>query len=299
MATSWDGVLVRFGEVGIKSAPVRRRMVETLRRNLVHRMVADGVEGDAKAAGARLWMLGPDPEALARCARRTFGVVSVSLARRATAELDAMAQAACDLAATAPPWQSFAVRASREGVHPFSSQDVGVFVGDRVSLAAQARGEPGRVDLGAPDLQIFVEVRGPGSYLYREKLPGPGGLPMGSQGEVVALLSDAPSAVAAWLTMRRGARVLPAHAGAAPVAAEVAALTRWGLPPMVPLPGGTKMDILAAAAHLARERGALAVVTGDGLSSSLLPAPGLALLRPVCGLPPGEVAAFRRRLMEA
>ena len=74
----WSGALVRFGEIGIKSAPVRRAMVERLRQNLLDGLVRSGVEGDVRAMGSRLWMVGPDVDALAGVACRTFGVVSVS-----------------------------------------------------------------------------------------------------------------------------------------------------------------------------------------------------------------------------
>ncbi|HLF16418.1 MAG TPA: hypothetical protein VI796_03175, partial [Candidatus Thermoplasmatota archaeon] len=48
---TWDGVLVRFGELGIKSAPVRRRMLERLRANLLDAMEREGVEGDVRKVG--------------------------------------------------------------------------------------------------------------------------------------------------------------------------------------------------------------------------------------------------------
>jgi len=73
-----QGVLVRFGEIGIKSAPVRRSMLERLRQNLLESMLRAGVEGDVRTVGSRLWMAGPVPDALARAACRTFGVVSAS-----------------------------------------------------------------------------------------------------------------------------------------------------------------------------------------------------------------------------
>ena len=58
-AMPWEGVIVRFGEMGIKSAPVRNAMLERLRANLVDGIMRHGVEGDVQRRGARLGRGGP------------------------------------------------------------------------------------------------------------------------------------------------------------------------------------------------------------------------------------------------
>jgi thiamine biosynthesis protein ThiI len=297
---SWDGVLVRFGEIGIKSAPVRRAMLERLRQNVLAAMEREGVEGDVQRMGSRLWMAGPDPAGLAQLATRVFGVVSVSPARRVPATMDAMKVAAAALALEYP-WTRFAIRARREGTHPFGSQDVNVQVGSAVFKAAQAAGRVPTVDLTDPEFALDIDVRQGVCYLFTEHHAGPGGIPLGTQGRVLALLSDPPSFVAAWLMMRRGCEVVPLHAGTSgslPVDA-VECLSRWGLPTEVevlPLCSGTvsKPVLLEAAAHVARERHATALVTGETLDSTLHAA-SLPILRPVCGLDPTEYATWKRR----
>ena len=64
------------------------------------------------------------------------------------------------------------------------------------------------MDLHHPDLVVYVEVRDRRAYVFSEYLDGPGGLPMGSQGKVVALIRDERDALAAWMMMKRGCRVL-------------------------------------------------------------------------------------------
>lgn len=49
------------------------------------------------------------------------------------------------------------------------------------------------------------------TYLYHERVPGPGGLPMGTQGRMVVLLDSADAAAAAYLMMRRGAAMHPIY----------------------------------------------------------------------------------------
>ncbi len=73
------------------------------------------------------------------------------------------------------------------------------------------------VDLGTPDVVVRVEVVQGAGYVSARRLPGPGGLPVGTSGRVVALLSagiDSP--VAAARVMRRGAVVIGVHFSGAP-----------------------------------------------------------------------------------
>jgi adenylyl- and sulfurtransferase ThiI len=295
-----DGVLVRFGEIGIKSAPVRRQMVERLRQNLLDGLLRDGVEGDVRALGSRLWMVGPDAAALGDVACRTFGVVSASPCRVVRADLAAIGEVAAQMA-LARDWATFAIRATREGTHPFSSQDVQVSAGSAVWKAAQAAGRTPKVALGHPDLEVHVDIRQDKAYLFTDRREGPGGIPVATQGKVVMCLSDADSLVAAWLLMRRGCRVLPVHVGRLDGLdpAAVAALRRWGLSDAVVVfqSAGkvSKATVLQAAGRLALESGAPAVATGDTLHSAL-GTPRLPVLRPLCGLLPAERDRWAARI---
>ncbi|HLF16636.1 MAG TPA: THUMP domain-containing protein, partial [Candidatus Thermoplasmatota archaeon] len=237
-------------------------------------------------------------------AQRAFGVVSVSPARLVPADLAGLCREAVVLALSRP-WASFAIRPTREGTHPFTSHDVAVEAGQAVLDAARKAGRAARVDLDRPDLELGVDVRGERAYLFLERLPGSGGLPVGSQGTALCLLSDEASFVAAWLMMRRGCAVVTLHAGdtgSVPVEA-VEALGRWGLPrdiEVLPVCTGTvtKANLLEAAARVAAERGAIALVTGETLDAMPLavPAAPMPVLRPVCGLDPEEYARLRNRI---
>src|SRR5207247_644709 len=69
-----------------------------------------------------------------------------------------------------------------------------------------------RVDLREPELEIHVEVMPSETFVYVDRLPGPGGLPVGASGTVAALLSGGiDSPVAAWRMMKRGCRVVFVH----------------------------------------------------------------------------------------
>jgi thiamine biosynthesis protein ThiI len=62
------------------------------------------------------------------------------------------------------------------------------------------------VNLSRPDVTFYVEVRDRKAYIFSEYLSGPGGLPMGSQGKVVAVVREERDALAAWMLMKRGCR---------------------------------------------------------------------------------------------
>ncbi len=298
----WDGVIVRFGEIGIKSAPVRSAMLERLRANLLDGLVRHGVEGDVARRGARLWMAGPNVDGLVRVATHTFGVVSASPCLVVPARLADVCAGAAELALRSP-WTRFAIRARRDGTHPFSSQDVQVQAGSAVFKAAEAAGRKPKVDLTTPEFELFIDIRQDKAYLFTGELAGPGGIPEGSQGKIVVLLADEASCVAAWLLMRRGCRVFPVHAGdtgSVPVDA-VAALAAWGMSKEVdvlPVCSGTvsKRVLLETACRIAHNVGADAIATGETLTSDLLVGLPMPILRPVCGLDAAEYDAARRQL---
>jgi thiamine biosynthesis protein ThiI len=101
--------------------------------------------------------------------------------------------------------KSFGIRARRTGTHDYSSKNIGEVVGGAIE---KATGAP--VRLSKPDVPLFIEVRASNAYLYTEVVPGVGGLPMGTQGKVIALVSGGiDSPVAAWLMMKRGCTIVP------------------------------------------------------------------------------------------
>ncbi len=69
-----------------------------------------------------------------------------------------------------------------------------------------------RVDVHTPDIMLWVEIRHEGAFVYSEKIPGPGGLPVGTTGRGIALLSGGiDSPIAVWLAMKRGIEVNALH----------------------------------------------------------------------------------------
>ena len=159
-----------------------------------------------------------DPAALPRAAEslsKTFGLSSFSPARELVAPtIERLCSAATELASESS-FESFRVRARRgSSSFPHSSQDVNVAVGQALKDATGKR-----VDLSNADWTCHIELVGNRAYLYNEKIPAPGGLPVATSGRVLSLLSGGiDSPVAAWRMARRGAQVDFVHFSGQPFA---------------------------------------------------------------------------------
>lgn len=194
--------MVRYGEIFLKSETVKRRYISIMTKNIDLALEGEGLAHNIEAYRGRIMIRGDEPRRIAAAAAKTFGVVSASVCTVTTADIEGLAGTAVEHAERhLRPGMSFAVRARRSGVEGFSSQELAAAVGsailDRIPEA--------RVDLSTPDYEVFVEAREYGGLVYDELIAGPGGLPYGTQGEVMALLSEGiDSPVASWLMMRRG-----------------------------------------------------------------------------------------------
>ncbi|GCF16200.1 tRNA 4-thiouridine(8) synthase ThiI [Haloarcula mannanilytica] len=211
----YDVVLVRHGELGVKSEQVRRKMEDRLADNLQAMLDQRGLSGDIERRRNRIFVHTDDASAVADAAADTFGVVSASPAVTVEPTLDDIADALGAMAEAAYDGGSFAVDATRAGpsdAHPFASTDIESEGGAAVFEAIESLGGEPVVDLDDPDFELFVECRSDRAYVFVEKRSGPGGLPLGTQRPVVALVSGGiDSPVAAWKLMTRGCPVVPVY----------------------------------------------------------------------------------------
>ncbi|MGH7433801.1 MAG: tRNA uracil 4-sulfurtransferase ThiI, partial [Candidatus Methylomirabilales bacterium] len=192
---------------------------------------------------------------------------------------------------------------------------------------------PTRVDLKDPALTLFVEILPREAFLYLEKVRGPGGLPVGVAGRVLALISGGiDSPVAAYRMMRRGCLVSFLHFHGAPfldrrtqekVREIVRLLTRFQYTSrltLVPF-GEVQQEVVVnapapyrvllyrrlmvrIAEHLAGVEGAKALVTGESLGqvasqtlenlTVIEEAVRLPVLRPLIGMDKEEISAQAR-----
>ena len=325
-----DLLLVHYHEIGLKGRN-RPGFERALRDNLT-RAVA-GRAGRVRMVPGRVEVRDPGPDAL-EAVLRVFGVANAAPARVAPATLDDIIAKGVEVAAEgdrAEPFETFAVRArkARTGLAT-TSQQINEALGEAIRLGLNKR-----VSLSHPDVTVRVEVLENHAYVSCRKYAGPGGLPVGTAGAVVSLLSagiDSP--VATWRLMKRGADPIAVHFHAQPytdrtseqkVGRIIEELARWGYRrPWWSVPMGDEQReitlnadsslrvllyrrlMLRIAEAIAAREGALAVVTGESLgqvaSQTLenLGAVGsvatLSLLRPLVGTDKVEIVDEARAI---
>lgn len=206
-------VVVHYHEIALKRGN-RPMFVHQLVDNVGHALRGTGVRRVRAVPGRVVINLTPraDWPEISRRLQWVFGIANYSLSWRAERNLDditAKALAAID----SQHFASFAVRTKRgDKGFPMPSPEVNRIVGSAVQAQSGAA-----VDLETPELTIRIEIVRDEAFVAVERLRGPGGLPVGSSGRVLVLLSGGiDSPVAAYRMMRRGCAVEFVHFHGAP-----------------------------------------------------------------------------------
>jgi len=195
-----DVILLRYGELSLKSAYVRKYFEMILLRNLKKAFSIENVPCESRTERGRIYLSTKEISKGIMILPRIFGIVSFSPATQTTSTLQDISETAQHIAKNIlNQRKSFAIRVTRVGLHPYTSQDVAVQIGNDIVISTHAK-----VDLNTPDLQLFIEIREKKSFLFTEKMKGVGGLPMGTQGTILVLVTRPSSLLAAWYLMRRG-----------------------------------------------------------------------------------------------
>src|SRR5829696_5942265 len=322
-------VLLKFGELALKGRN-RPRFVRALERNL-RRLTADLGPLEVRHRGGVFIVTGhvPEDELVERCLCLP-GVSVVQPALRCERDATVAADAAVELLRELPG-QTFAVRATRRDKRfPLRSIELARLLGDAVRVRLGLE-----VDLGAPDLELFVEVDHKELLVSVARLRGAGGLPVGTSGRALVLLSGGlDSPVAAYRMMKRGLRCDFVHFSGRPFTGPESVYKAYALAArldrfqgdsrlfVVPFGGAQRRLATAGAGRLqvlSRRRlmvkvasalgvreGAEALVTGDSLgqvASQTLPnlavveeAAELTLLRPLIDRDKQEIVEIARQL---
>ncbi len=198
-------VLVRYGEIAVKSWRIRKQLEKLLVRNILQGLKLENLEDivDLRLEEGRILIYVNDMskiENILKILSRIFGIKSISPAIEIEfRNLDDIVKICENYWKDTVRDRTFAIRCRRVGKHEFTSKDVEKVVGEALRKYAK------RVDLENPEIEIFIEIRNNRAYIYDKIIEGPGGLPLGSEGKALALVSGGfDSPVAAWLVMKRG-----------------------------------------------------------------------------------------------
>ena len=209
----YDLVILRYGEIGLKSSKVRSRFEKKLVKN-----IKASIDCEVDRNQGRIYLFPKDFEECLSKLNKIFGIVSYSPAISTYGNFEDIKSTLSNYVdglvelGDIDPKTKFAIKCRRVGKHDFSSQQMAAFCG---SVVVEKLGCP--VDLTNPELTIYVEIRDDDAFKKKKKIEGPGGLPLGTQGKVISLLSSGiDSPVATYLMMKRGCEVVALHFDGAP-----------------------------------------------------------------------------------
>ncbi len=283
-----DLILIRYGEIALKGAN-RRRFERTLEENIRAFLKKEGISfRGVSSKRSRIFIYSPSnlPDL-----SKVLGIVSYSPAWEFSSlqEVKEFLKQQEEIFKNASSFRITASRADKN--YPLTSPEIerelGSVVYEKFSLP---------VNLKEPQVNVGVEYIDEFFYVYFEKIPGWGGLPVGVSGKLVALLSGGlDSPVAAFLMMKRGAELILLHFRKEPVQDRIGDIHRvlssfaaGREPELVIMDLGKarrfydvmrrrdethrymcvlcKHMMLKTAEKLAFKKGALGIVTGDSLA---------------------------------
>ena len=218
-----DIILLKQGEIVLKGLN-RRIFEDTLVSNIKRRMAPYG-KFKVYAMQSTVYVEPQDGScdmdgALEACGT-VFGAVSVTRAAASPKDPDAIFETARRyLAGDFKKASSFKVETKRsDKSFPMTSIQLSQYVG---GLLADAFPDV-NVDVHNPDLTVHLEVRDQAAYVHGAPLPGAGGMPVGSNGSAVSLLSGGiDSPVSTYMMAKRGIHIIPVHFFSFPYTSQLA-----------------------------------------------------------------------------
>lgn len=216
-------LLLKLGEIALKGLN-RKTFEDVLIKNLKRRLQGAGVFS-VTSRQSTIYVEPMDQEAdmdLAeeRCAK-VFGVVSYTRAGEAEKSLSSIQEKAAeylrDELEEAGSFKVEAKRSDKKFPHksPEIARETGAYLMERFPHL--------RVDVHHPDVTVWVEVREAAAFVHADARPGAGGIPVGSGGRGLVLISGGlDSPVAAWSMAKRGLALTAVHFASPPYTSELA-----------------------------------------------------------------------------
>ena len=218
-----DMILLKPGELVLKGLD-RHFFEDRLRANVARRLRS---LGDFRITSVQSTIyvepLSEDidmEEAFRRC-HQIFGIIAVCRAAACPKEKEAIARTAVEyLGEQLSRAKSFKVESKRsDKTFPMTSIQLSQYVGGVIGDAFPDL----PADMHDPDLEVNVEIREQAAYVHAGGEQAAGGLPVGTCGRAVSLLSGGiDSPVATWMIARRGVQIIPVHFFSFPYTSELA-----------------------------------------------------------------------------
>jgi thiamine biosynthesis protein ThiI len=194
---------VRYGEIALKGKATRKRFEDILVSNIKNALDTANLSNKITKEWGRIYVHTTQIEKCIEILQKIFGIYSVSPALQTLSDMNSISKLAIDISKEKlSKEKSFAIRTTRTGNHEYTSQDVAIKIGNDVVKSTKAH-----VNLTKPDLELSIEIRNDKAFLFTERIQCVGGMPLGTQGNVLALINGPKDVLAAWYLMRRGCKV--------------------------------------------------------------------------------------------
>lgn len=207
---NYTEIMVRYGELSTKGKN-KRAFINRLSQN-VRRALHDFPE--IKILGERdhmyLELNGADSEVVMKRLEPIFGIQNYSPVVRLPRDMEVVKKVAVEMVQSVfKEGQTFKITTKRaDHLFELDTNDINQLLGAEVLRNVEGI----KVQVKKPDIEVKVEVRLEGIFLSCQRIAGAGGLPVGSGGRAMLMLSGGiDSPVAGYLAMKRGVEVQAVH----------------------------------------------------------------------------------------
>ncbi|MDQ0224587.1 tRNA 4-thiouridine(8) synthase ThiI [Bacillus sp. 7586-K] len=216
---NFDHILIRYGEISTKGRN-RRIFVDRLKRN-IKEVLADFPGLDYEGTRDRLYLHlnNERHEEIIERLQYVFGIQSFSLAIKCESDINIIKEKALEaIKSLYQRHDTFKVTAKRANKQfPLDTNELNYQIGSHILINT----EDLTVDVKNPTINLRVEVRKEATYLTCYDYKGAGGLPVGSSGKGMLLLSGGiDSPVAGYLSLKRGVELEVIHFFSPPYTSE-------------------------------------------------------------------------------
>lgn len=194
-------IIVRYSEIGLKADFTRKTFENILQKNIKNALKKEKIVFTIDKTRARFFVNTSEIKKTISVLKKIFAIKSTSPCFKTDSSIESMKILTLKLIKDKINKEaSFAVRVKREGNHKYTSQDVAVILGAEIVKKTNAK-----VNLNKPDVTVFVEIRQDNAFFFFEKIAGPSGLPLGSQGKILSIVQSKDNMfLATWYMMHRG-----------------------------------------------------------------------------------------------
>lgn len=214
----YDHILIRYGELGLKGKNIRTFLIK-LQQNIQQSLIKYP-DIKVKRTQGRLFVIlnGQDPKPIIDICKNIFGVYSLSLAVKVENDETEIRETVLKIMSRETENKTFKVKAKRANKNfPVRSFELNRSIGGDILKNLPHL----KVDVHHPDIEVVIDIRAEGTYILTEIIYGPGGLPVGTAGKSLLMLSGGiDSPVAGYVMMKRGVQLEMVHFHSPPFTSE-------------------------------------------------------------------------------